>query len=70
LAGLAPKDDCPECGLPIEATTLRPLLADVAARSRLRSGSTGSPRSRARGCVLGLAILALAMLLISALLRK
>ena len=41
LRGLRPSDDCPECGTPVEATILQPLLQHAALRddeSTIRRG--------------------------------
>lgn len=66
LQGLRPADDCPECGLPVETTTLAALLR------RAEAGSVAAarpPRRRLRlaSVVIGVLLLAVLALLIAGL---
>ena len=61
LRGLQPRNNCPECGTPIEATTLAPLLKQRKA-SRF---SSQRPMRRFAAIVIALAIAALMLTLIS-----
>ncbi len=68
LRGLQPRNNCPECGTPIEATTLAPLLKQRAPLLKQRKASRFSsqrPMRRFAAIVIALAIAALMLTLIS-----